>query len=236
MKDRRSLPPGSVPDNAAGEAKTDAIVAVASTVSFVPDAATEGDPKCHNHGWNPSSEEDGNYQGTSSNSKRLITPWLSCSSQPPPPPDNACSTSDADCSLGFAQRSTGPALRPDQRNRRLTEKLQILSWNPCPARGSDPSTQATHLNGAWHVVRTRHPASLRCSPQQGHLCARRCVHADPGPLLALVLFVGRQRRGCHINNECAKRGSVCIAPLLLIRDLCMKLGAVILTGDTNKGA
>ena len=35
-------------------------------------------------------------------------------------------------------------------------------------------------------------------------------------------------------NECAKRSSVCIALLLLIRDLCMKLGAVSLTGETNK--
>ena len=39
----------------------------------------------------------------------------------------------------------------------------------------------------------------------------------------------------HINNECAKRRSVCIALLLLTRDLCMKLGAVI-TSDFNKGA
>ena len=40
----------------------------------------------------------------------------------------------------------------------------------------------------------------------------------------------------HINNECAKWRSVCIALLLLIRDLCMELFAVILTGDLNKGA
>ena len=40
----------------------------------------------------------------------------------------------------------------------------------------------------------------------------------------------------HINNECAKRRSVCIALLLLVRDLCLKLGAVIFTGDFNKGA
>ena len=38
----------------------------------------------------------------------------------------------------------------------------------------------------------------------------------------------------HINNECAKRMSVCIARLLLIRDLCLKLRAVVLTGDFNK--
>ena len=40
----------------------------------------------------------------------------------------------------------------------------------------------------------------------------------------------------HINNECAQRRSVCIALLLLIRDLCLKLGAVVLTSDFNKGA
>ena len=40
----------------------------------------------------------------------------------------------------------------------------------------------------------------------------------------------------HINNECAKRRSVCIALLLLMRDMCMKPGAVILTGDYIKGA
>ena len=40
----------------------------------------------------------------------------------------------------------------------------------------------------------------------------------------------------HINNECAKRRYVCIALLLLIRDLCMKLGAVILTCDVHMGA
>ena len=38
----------------------------------------------------------------------------------------------------------------------------------------------------------------------------------------------------HINNECAKRRSVCIALLLLIRDLCLNLGAVVLTGEFNK--
>ena len=40
----------------------------------------------------------------------------------------------------------------------------------------------------------------------------------------------------HIKNECAKRRSVCIALLLLIRDLCTELFAVILTSDFKKGA
>ena len=113
------------------------------------------------------------------------------------------------------RRSTGPAFRRDQRNRRQTDKLQILSWNPAPARGSDPSTLPTHLSGPWRVVcvqrgcRRRHrqfpggellrdhPAPWRCSPQQGHFCARLHVHADPGPLLARVLFVGRRGHGCY---------------------------------------
>ena len=37
----------------------------------------------------------------------------------------------------------------------------------------------------------------------------------------------------HLNNECARRRSVCIALLLLIRDLCLKPGAEVLIGDFN---
>ena len=40
----------------------------------------------------------------------------------------------------------------------------------------------------------------------------------------------------HFNSECAKRRSVCIALLLLVRDLCLKLDEVVLTDDFNKGA
>ena len=39
-----------------------------------------------------------------------------------------------------------------------------------------------------------------------------------------------------INDECAKRRSICIALLLLIRDLCMKLGAVVLALVFNSAA
>ena len=42
--------------------------------------------------------------------------------------------------------------RPDHNNRRCSDFLQILSWNPGLARGSDPSTLASHLNLPWHVV------------------------------------------------------------------------------------
>ena len=40
----------------------------------------------------------------------------------------------------------------------------------------------------------------------------------------------------HITNECAKRRSLCIVLLLLVRDLCLKLGAVVFTEDFNTGA
>ena len=39
-----------------------------------------------------------------------------------------------------------------------------------------------------------------------------------------------------INDECAKRKSICIALLLLIRDLCMELGAVVLALVFNSAA
>ena len=38
------------------------------------------------------------------------------------------------------------------------------------------------------------------------------------------------------KKQCAKRRSVCIHLFLLVRDLCLKLGAVVLIGDSNKNA
>ena len=81
-----------------------------------------------------------------------------------------------------------------------------------------------------------------------------CMHTYPGPLLAEVPFVGCRRNGScwqvrrapdqscfhftvanvHMNNACAKRRSMCTALLLLIRLLCMKLGAVILAVEFKK--
>ena len=57
-----------------------------------------------------------------------------------------------DHSLLHPHRFSAPALRRDKKNRRPTDKLQLLSWNLGPARGSDPRTLASHLNGPWHVV------------------------------------------------------------------------------------
>ena len=53
-------------------------------------------------------------------------------------------------------------------------------------------------------------------------------------LMRLAENLKKRRLGAKC--KCAKRGSICIALLLLIRDLCLKLGAVKLTGDFNKKA
>ena len=75
-----------------------------------------------------------------------------------------------------------------------------------------------------------------------------CAHAYASWAVEGVVVTGNFRRdpdkscssftvaNIHINNECAKRRSFCIALLLLIRDVCLKLGAVVLTGDFNNGA
>ena len=49
----------------------------------------------------------------------------------------------------------------------------------------------------------------------------------------LVLHSGKR---AHQQRVWQKRRSVCIALLLLVRDLCLKLGAVVLTRDFIKGA
>ena len=170
------------------------------------------------------------------------------------------------------RRSPGPALGSDQRSRRLTDKLQILSWNPGPPRGLYPRAVADHLNGPWHIIcipegagfvtdsslaENIHLATQRrcaallnkdtfardftCSPIQIPCSLRYSSWA-----VERVVVTGKFRRAqdpfcssftianLHINNECVKRRSICIALLLHIRDLCMKLGAVILTGNFNK--
>ena len=75
-----------------------------------------------------------------------------------------------------------------------------------------------------------------------------CAHAYASWAVEGVVVTGNFRRdpdkscsfftvaNIHINSECAKRRSVCIALFLLIRDVCLKLGAVVLTGDFNNGA
>ena len=92
---------------------------------------------------------------------------------------------------------------------------------------------------------TQHPCAVLLNKDT---FTRDFTYAYPRCLFAVkdMVVTGKIRRApeqsvsyfavasVHINNECAKRRAVSIALLLLIRDLCMKLGAVILTGDLNK--
>ena len=116
---------------------------------------------------------------------------------------------------------------------------------------------ACHLNGPWHVIRVQegsafcNASSTRTPSSPPIRVCRSSSLASSGTLLGLsrawLLLASSARvpdKSCpyftvanvHINNECAKRRSVCIALLLLIRDLCLKLGGVVLTGDFNKTA
>ena len=73
------------------------------------------------------------------------------------------------------------------------------------------------------------PCSLRYETWavEGMAVTRRSLRApDQSCCIAIA--------NIHFNTECAKRRSVCSALLLLIRDLCLKFGAVVLTGDFNK--
>ena len=106
------------------------------------------------------------------------------------------------------RRSTGLALRLNERNRRLTNKLQILSWNPGPARGSDPSTQATHLIGAWHVVCVQKNAGFVTDSSMAEN-----FHTTPG-IIALLSStrtrfraISRARRSRSLARSGTLRGS-----------------------------
>ena len=114
----------------------------------------------------------------------------------------------ADCELApefLAQshrKSCRPALHSDKRNRRQTDKLQILSWNLAPRRDRTRecwqaiSTTRDTLSAYKKVQALTQtefscdlPSPLRRTPQQRHFHAQFLVHANPRPLLALVLLV-----------------------------------------------
>ena len=82
-----------------------------------------------------------------------------------------------------------------------------------------------------------------CTPIQASCARRHSSWAVEG-----MFVTGKFRRlpdqmspcftvaNVHVENECAKCRSVCIALPLLFRDLCLKLGAVVPTVDLHKGA
>ena len=167
------------------------------------------------------------------------------------------------------RQSPGPALKSDQLSQRPTDKLQILSWNPGPATGSDPNTLASHLTGPWHVICVQEGAAFSLAVPW-----RKTSTWSPStiPLFSSTRTLTRATSRVHLSTSPArsgipcglsrawwlpassagrptsraptspsriststtnaqKRRSVCVALLLLTRDLCLKLGAVVPTGD-----
>ena len=58
------------------------------------------------------------------------------------------------------RRSHWHALRNDQCDRRPTDQVADLVVEPRPARGSDPSLLASHLNGLWHLICVQEGSAL----------------------------------------------------------------------------
>ena len=97
---------------------------------------------------------------------------------------------------------------------------------------------------------TTAPCSSTRTPSRGTFCARRCrfrvrtptSHGRSKVWMSLTSSAELPTLRVHIftianivvNNEWAKRQSVCIALLLLIRDLCSERCAVVLSGEFNK--
>ena len=112
------------------------------------------------------------------------------------------------------RRSPSLALKPDQLHRCQTDKLQILVVEP--QSSVEP----------WTSV----PSSLRYAAcaVEGMLVA--CKFRRAPDLTCSDFTIAK----IHINNECAERRSVCIALLMLKRDLCLKLGAAVLSEDFRR--
>ena len=120
----------------------------------------------------------------------------------------------------------------------------------CVQEGSGFLTDSS-LAENFHAITQHHravllnkdtfPRDFSCTPIQV-ACSLRCSSWAVEAMVVTGKFRLAPDPSCayftvanvDINNECAKRRSVCIALFLLIRDLCMKLGAVILAGDFNK--
>ena len=91
-RDRRSPPLGSAKCSIPVAASAGMHLASAATMHLAQAAPAVASPRRGSQGWGSSSDEGENHQGTGSNSHRLPTPWISCSSQPPPPPDDQVPT------------------------------------------------------------------------------------------------------------------------------------------------
>ena len=106
------------------------------------------------------------------------------------------------------RRSPVPALKSDQPNRRPSDKLQILSWNTGPARGSDresacfapqrPMACDFRTGGVWlrhrqfpaRELPRGHPASSRRAPQQGYLRVRHLLYSVSNSMCVALRDMG----------------------------------------------
>ena len=120
---------------------------------------------------------------------------------------------------------------------------------------------ASHRNGPWHVVCVQQGAGFVTDPGNFHVITRhhcavlnkdtfeRDYTCTPiqvrGPSRAWLSLASSAEHpdpsgshftvaNIHTNNECGEQRSVCLALFLLVRDLCLKLGAVVLTGNFSK--
>ena len=103
--------------------------------------------------------------------------------------------------------------------------VAALILSPWPCKGVRPDTptaprrRRTSTRPPSHIA----PYSSRSTPWSTTSRARRYrPPARSGTPRGLS-------RTCRVHNECSRRQSVCLALLLLIRDLCLKLGIVVLS-------
>ena len=109
-------------------------------------------------------------------------------------------------------------LKSDQPNMRPIDKLQILSWNTGPPRGSDRSLLASHLNGPWHVICVQegsgfvtgqfparelprgHPALSRRAPQHGYPRVRHLLYTISNSLCIALRDHGLLKAWWSLEN------------------------------------
>ena len=90
------------------------------------------------------------------------------------------------------------------------------------------------LQDMFHVD----PAQLRCAPQHGHFRAPLLVCAALHPLQAQVLIINvpQIRQLSHQQRDRQAEIRLHCRCCCSIRDLCLELGAVVITGDSTKGS
>ena len=109
-------------------------------------------------------------------------------------------------------------------DRSLAENFHVITEHPCVVLLNKDTFTRDFTSTPIHV-----PCSLRYSKWavEGMVVTGKFRRApDPSCFYFTVANI-------QTNNQCAKRRSVCIALLLVIHDLCLKLGAVVLTCDFN---